>query len=81
MAIIETPQVRLGHFLRDARESTGLSQTDFGQRLGGVSQTRVSRWERGKDYPDVMQMRAIADLTGHDYLCDLRSLPNACIAA
>lgn len=80
MTVVQAPRARLGHYLRDAREDAGLSQTEFGARLG-VSQTRVSRWERGKEYPDVMQMRAIAEMTGHDYLCDLRTLPSACKAA
>lgn len=82
MTVTEMPQVRLGHFLRDARESSGFNQGDFGakitERVGGklVTQTRVSRWERGKEYPDVLQMRAIADISGHEYLLDLRALPS-----
>jgi transcriptional regulator with XRE-family HTH domain len=79
MTVISTPPNRtIGEYIRAARKSTGLSQTDFAAELaGGVTQTRVSRWESGKDYPNILEMKRIAEVSGHEYLLDLRDLPSA----
>lgn len=37
----------LGSIIRSARKAAGLSQTDLGKRLGGVSKAAVSQWEKG----------------------------------
>lgn len=44
------------------REKLGLSQTDFGEKLGGVSQVVVCRWERGRSKPRPFAMRALVEL-------------------
>lgn len=78
MTTLSTPPApTIGQYIRAARKSTGLSQTEFAKRLG-VTQTKVSRWERGDDYPNVIEMQAIAEVSGHEYLLDLRVLPSAC---
>lgn len=37
--------------IRRIRRALGLSQTEFGQRMGGFNQSTVSRWESG-DFDD-----------------------------
>jgi predicted transcriptional regulator len=46
------------------REKLGLSQTEFGQLLGGVPQKNVSRWETGAFRPNKFHraiLRMVAD--------------------
>ena len=57
--------------LRRERESKGITQTRMASLLD-VSQNLVSRWEAGKNTPDVFQGKAIAQVLGVplDYLLD-----------
>ena len=41
------PQFHVGDRLAKARETTGLSQTEFGETIG-ASRSTVARWESGK---------------------------------
>ena len=41
-------KVQLGKLIKEARETRGFSQRELGVRLGGVSQTQVSKWETAK---------------------------------
>jgi transcriptional regulator with XRE-family HTH domain len=47
--------------LKQLRAEKGLSQGDLAEALF-VSQQAVSRWERGKGYPDILTLRKIASL-------------------
>jgi len=48
--------------IRALREHMGLTQTEFGQRLGGIDAATVSRWERGRQRPRGTQTRALERL-------------------
>ena len=58
------------HFLKNRRQELGLSQLDLflELKLRGVSlsQTSISKWERGKYLPqfDETQLEALADVLG-----------------
>ncbi|MQB02071.1 MAG: helix-turn-helix domain-containing protein, partial [Actinobacteria bacterium] len=54
---------RLAELLVKLREATGLTQTEFGARVpgdGGLSQSKVSRLERGAQLPTREQAEAWA---------------------
>lgn len=51
----------LAEKLKELREEKGLSQGDLAEALF-VSQQAVSKWERGRGYPDILTLRKIADL-------------------
>ena len=48
--------------IREIRKKSGLNQTDFGRRLGGVPQAVVSKYERGSVKPPMEFLIAVADL-------------------
>lgn len=52
-----------GRIIRSARETLGLTQQGFADRLG-VSQATVSRWESGQTEPDHESRRRIHALAG-----------------
>lgn len=49
--------------LREVRESTKLSQTDFAERIG-ISRASLSYYENGTRTPDVYLLRAVHEATG-----------------
>ena len=61
----QNPYKRAGEVLYQVRESLGLSQAQLGA-IAHVSQSSVSRWERGLDAPDLVQAAAIERMTGKD---------------
>ena len=67
-------EIRLGELLRRARLDARLTQTKLAEQIG-VSQSEVSRWERGEECPTVIEARALARVTEAEYLYDLRDLP------
>ena len=71
-----TDVIQLGDILRRARIDAGYNQTRLADALG-VSQSQVSRWERGDDEPTVSQMRRFATVTEAPYLLDLSALPQS----
>ncbi len=48
----------LGKFIRAKREETGLSQKQFAEQLF-VTESAVSKWERGVNYPDITMISDI----------------------
>lgn len=52
--------------LKAARVNKNLSQKEAGSRLG-VSSDIISNWERGRTFPDVIQLKAIENLYGVSY--------------
>ena len=48
----------LGKFIRAKREATGLSQKQFAEQLF-VTESAVSKWERGVNYPDITMISDI----------------------
>ena len=51
-------------FIVSLREGMGLTQSEFGLKLG-VSKMTVSRWECGRMHPGLAAARAILKLQGH----------------
>lgn len=60
-----TERTRLGQALRSAREDTGLTGVAFAARLGW-DQSRLSKIERGRQFPSVEDVRAWAGAAGID---------------
>ena len=52
-----------GSFLKELRDSLGLSQDEVGKRVG-CSQAAVSAWERNEKLPSMKKLRTLADLYG-----------------
>lgn len=51
--------------IREVRKRLGLKQEDFAALLK-VSQTSISRWEKGSQEPDIMMLMEIGRLSGSD---------------
>lgn len=58
---------RLCQRLRDLRVAAGLSQTELAERLG-VSQSFVTKYERGDRRLDLFQLRAVCHTLGKPLL-------------
>jgi len=54
-------QPEAGQFIRDLRQLTGLTQEQFGLRIG-VSYETVSRWENGKMQPSSLAMKQLCQV-------------------
>lgn len=64
-------QGKVGKFLAELRRSRGLSQKELGERVGATDKT-VSRWERGKNLPDIDTLLALSKIYGiniNELLC------------
>lgn len=72
MSVAETlePTYTLGERIRRARMDRGWQQEDLA-RVVGVSRPQVSKWERNKAIPDIIEAVAIAEHTGKSlgWLC------------
>lgn len=56
-------QERIGRFIAELRRERGMTQEALGERLG-VSQRSVSRWETGRNMPDISLLTPLADTLG-----------------
>lgn len=56
-------QIRIGRFLKELRKEKGLTQEQTAERLN-VSGRTISRWETGKNMPDISLLTEIAELYG-----------------
>ena len=45
-------QIKVGAFLKDLRKEKGITQEQLAEKLG-VSGRTISRWETGKNMPDI----------------------------
>lgn len=54
-------QEKIGSFLAENRKAKGFTQIEFAEKLG-VSNKSVSRWETGKNLPDVSLFLPICDV-------------------
>ena len=54
-------QETIGKFIRELRTQKNLSQKDLAAQLG-VTVAAVSKWENGKNIPDISNLKAIAEL-------------------
>lgn len=56
-------QIKIGHFLKEIRKDSGLTQEQLAEKLG-VSNRSVSRWENAKNMPDFDLVIELANLYG-----------------
>ncbi len=56
-------QIKIGAFISACRREMGLTQEQLGESLG-VSQRSVSRWETGRNLPDLSLLSPLADALG-----------------
>ena len=54
-------QQKIGSFIAENRRTKGFTQIEFAEKLG-VSNKSVSRWETGKNLPDVSLFLPICDV-------------------
>lgn len=52
--------------LKALRANSNMKQSEVAQKLG-ISTTTWSKWENGKSFPDVAQVKEIEKLFGVDY--------------
>jgi transcriptional regulator with XRE-family HTH domain len=58
-----TDKIAFGQFILAKRKALGLTQREFARRLF-VTESAVSKWERGLSYPDITLVRPICDELG-----------------
>lgn len=56
-------QKKIGTFIAELRKGKNLTQEQLGERLG-VSQRTVSRWETGKNMPDISLLSRLCEILG-----------------
>lgn len=49
----------IGKFIAEARKAKGLTQTELADKIG-VTDKAVSRWERGRGFPDISLLEPLA---------------------
>ncbi len=54
-------QDKIGHFIKKIRKKNNLTQAQFAQRLG-VTYQAVSKWENGKNIPDIALLKQISEM-------------------
>ena len=64
-------QDKIGKFIKDVRTKNQLSQEKFGEKYG-VTYQAVSKWENGKNLPDISILKEICN----DYNKDINELLN-----
>ena len=52
---------KVGNLISKLREEKGLSQSELGSKLG-VTNKAVSRWENGKNMPDLSLFKPLCDI-------------------
>lgn len=65
-------QERIGKFIKEIRTQNNLSQNDFAKKYG-VTYQAVSKWENGKNMPDIQILKQICS----DYNLSIEELLNA----
>lgn len=59
-----------GEYIRERRKELGMTQKEFSEKLY-VTESAVSKWERGMSYPDItllLDICAVLDVTEHELL-------------
>ena len=56
-------QEKVGSFIKQLRKDNNLTQNEFANKLG-VTYQAVSKWENGKNVPDIATMKEISNLFG-----------------
>ena len=60
---------KTGKLIQELRKEKGLTQMSLAEKLG-VTDRAVSKWERGKSFPDVSMLRPLAEALGIS-VCEL----------
>ena len=58
--------MNIGENIRQMRVSKNISQKELGEKLGGISQQQIGRWENGKANPKKETIEKIANALGVD---------------
>ena len=53
-------QEKIGNLIKEIRKKNNLTQAEFAERYGVTYQT-VSKWENGKNIPDIMLLKQISE--------------------
>ncbi len=59
---LKKPYSQLGNYLKEKRETAGLSQKDVSQKLGYTSTQFISNWERGLASPPLVALAELVQL-------------------
>ena len=62
MSTTDDIAVDLGERIRKLRKARGWSQTELGEKLGGLSQRAISGYENGSTSPSIITVIEMADL-------------------
>ena len=54
-------QEKIGQFIKQIRQDNNLTQKDLADKLG-VTYQAVSKWENGKNVPDIATLKEISEL-------------------
>lgn len=61
--LIQMDLIKIGKFIAQLRKEQGLTQEQFGEKMG-VSNKTVSRWETGKYLPPVDALKTMSEIFG-----------------
>lgn len=64
-------QDKIGNFIKSIRLDNNLTQKEFADKLG-VTYQAVSKWENGKNIPDIAVLKQICD----EYNIDINEILN-----
>ena len=53
-------QEKIGNLIKEIRKKNNLTQAEFAERYG-VTYQAVSKWENGKNIPDIMLLKQISE--------------------
>ena len=53
-------QEKIGNLIKEIRKKNNLTQAEFAERYG-VTYQAVSKWENGKNIPDIMLLKKISE--------------------
>jgi transcriptional regulator with XRE-family HTH domain len=59
---MKTPHIH--NNLKEYRKKANLKQTEVARLLGFTTSERISRWEKGKSYPSVLNLFKLAEIYG-----------------
>lgn len=67
---------RLRNRIAMAITESGMTQKDVAAKMG-ISPSVLSRWVKGHRVPDAFELIVLADVTGQEWLLDLRGCPSS----
>ncbi|WP_196246208.1 helix-turn-helix domain-containing protein [Lacticaseibacillus zhaodongensis] len=64
MAYTVEQKKQIGQRISNVRNNMGLTMSEFGRRIGNVSQSIVTRWENGTSVPSAERLKRISEIAG-----------------